>query len=83
MKAISCRAGGLDDLFAFDPLALAWAALPPAAAGGPWPAARAGLGMAAAGDGRVFVFGGVKPGEGGEAPVSAPVATLLGKRMCV
>ena len=49
-------AGVLTDLFAFDPVALAWTDLSESAAGaGPTPRARAGL---AAAGGRLFVFGG-------------------------
>jgi len=56
-------AGGLNDLFVLDPLNLEWRDLTNIATGA-FPSPRAGLGMTSV-PGRIFVFGGFKPVEGG------------------
>ena len=63
-------AGGLNDLFSFNPDSLEWAYLTGTAVGSA-PAPRAGLGMASV-PGGIFVFGGVKPVQGGEIHVLRP-----------
>jgi N-acetylneuraminic acid mutarotase len=53
----------LNDLFVYDPASQQWDDLTDVAVGTP-PAPRAGMGVTSV-PGRIFIFGGVKPVEGG------------------
>ena len=67
MMLVMC-AGFLEDLRRIDPVAHIWEDLS-GPTQGPMPSPRQGLGMAAAADGRVYIFGG--EAADGKAPPSA------------
>ena len=68
----AARAGvhAVNDLWRYDPSAAAWRLL---AAAGPPPTPRYFSGLAAAGDSRLYIFGGASPGE---PPARSPRAAL-------